>query len=68
MDLEAEKNEDLGLGNKSTTLFVKLISRNFKIEKGLLPFKGKLPSFLKDPFTCSSGRNFSNEYLKLGQT
>lgn len=46
MDLNVD--EDVGLGDENVILSIKHININFKIEKGLLPFKGGLLSFLRD--------------------
>ncbi|KAA0043614.1 protein MNN4-like [Cucumis melo var. makuwa] len=49
MDLNVD--EDVGLGDENVILSIKHININFKIEKGLLPFKGDEPlqDSLSDP-------------------
>lgn len=63
-----EEDENIGLGDENTTFSVEYVSKNFKVEKGLFPFKGGLRSFLGTPFELSSGRISSKGYLKSGLT
>lgn len=45
--LTEEEDKDLRLGDKNAHLSTVYVSINFKVEKGLFPFKGGLPIFLE---------------------
>ncbi|KAA0067128.1 hypothetical protein E5676_scaffold598G00290 [Cucumis melo var. makuwa] len=44
-----EEDGDIGLIDENANFFADYMSKNFKVKKGLFPFKGGLPSFFRDP-------------------